>query len=444
VKRPLTCHPFGQSLILAVTCVLSQSVTFADSADDYWDSTFGVPGSDGTIWSMVRHGSDLYVGGSFNKVGGIFATNIAKWDGTNWAALGPGLSGGGFPEIHALVFIGEDLYAGGYFTQAGEVLSRGIAKWNGTNWLGLSGGVSGGVRALSVSEGKLVAGGNFSMAGGVAANNIAAWNGTNWSNIALGLPGEAVDSLAVAGSTMYAGGRFRVGNGVNATNIARWNGAGWTGLGEGIRVSNQSVSGGMVRTLLVTENGLLAAGSFRLAGSVNATNIARWDGTNWWPLGAGIDPVGSVYALALNGSDVYAGGYFGSAGGISVNDMARWDGVRWWPLGSGIGAHAAAFALSASGSELFVGGGDITTAGGKPATNLATWHIPHALSVSYAEETMTISWPATGTNLVLEGKGSVADTNWSMVSNPPVVVDGQCRVTQPMDSPARFFRLRRK
>lgn len=36
-------------------------------------------------------GSELYVAGTFTKIGNVAAQNIAKWDGTTWSALGPGI-----------------------------------------------------------------------------------------------------------------------------------------------------------------------------------------------------------------------------------------------------------------------------------------------------------------------------------------------------------------
>ncbi len=58
-----------------------------------------------------------------------------------------------------------------------------------------------------------------------------------------------------------------------------------------------------------------------MAGGVEATNIAKWDGSSWSALGSGMD--GFVSALAASGSDLYAGGYFTTAGGKVSPYMAR-------------------------------------------------------------------------------------------------------------------------
>ena len=423
----------------------------AASADDNWDAEFGVPGADGPVWTMVVHGRDVYAAGSFTQIGGVFATNIAKWDGTNWSPLGAGLTGGLLPEIHALVFNGEDLYAGGFFTQAGSVSSRGVARWDGTNWGSLAGGVSAaglaGVRALALSEGKVFAGGTFSTAGGVPAINIAAWDGTNWVAVGNGIPGTAVDALTASGTRIYAGGRFRIAGGINATNVAMWNGTSWLALGEGIRDWDVSGGGGgMVRVLAVVGSDLIAAGNFRLAGAGPAANIARWNEIEWRTLGSGIDVPADVWALGVNGQALYAAGFFGSAGGTQTLGIAKWDGSVWSPLGSGTMSGidpGSGRGLAVTGSELYLGG-FFDHAGGKPANNIALWHIPHSLNIDRTGNDVTLSWPATGTNFLLEATSDLGAPDWQGVSGTPAIVNDQCLVTIPLGSGNQFFRLRRK
>jgi hypothetical protein len=429
----------------AIVGLMSGSSVVA--SDDNWDSSFGVPGSADTVGGLLSIGSDVYATGAFTNIGGVHSSHIARFDGTNWSPLAEGINSPTDMTVPALASFRGSLYAAGVFQQAGTNSVNNIARWDGINWFPCATGVNGIVRTMTVAEDRLIVAGTFTVAGGVLVTNVAAWDGTNWASVGSGISGIAIDSLAAIGGTIYAGGRFRVGAGINATNIAHWNGTTWSGLGEGIRGSDQGTSGGHVRALVATPDGVFAAGSFRLAGKTPANNIARWDGTNWWPLGDGIELSGNVYAMALNGSAIYAAGRFSSAGGIAANDIAVWNGTQWSPLASGIGDvyfSATIFALAARGAELFAAGGSIISAGGKPSTNIALWHVPHTLSVSCAKDTVRLSWPATGTNFVLEAKEDVAGTDWSVVSTNPVIVDNQCRVTNQIDSPARFFRLRRK
>jgi hypothetical protein len=174
-------------------------------------------------------------------------------------------------------------------------------------------------------------------------------------------------AFAVSGNDLYAGGRFRTAGGSPATNIAKWNGSSWSPLGSGI---NGSVNG-----LAVSGSDLYAGGSFRAAGGSPANRIAKWNGSSWSPLGSGMGGDGTfsptVYALAVSGSDLYAGGRFTTAGGSPANSIAKWNGITWSPLGSGMDGSVSALAVS--GSDLYAGGG-FTTAGGSPANSIAKWN----------------------------------------------------------------------
>lgn len=81
-----------------------------------------------------------------------------------------------------------------------------------------------------------------------------------------------------------------------------------------------------VQALVCSRNGdLFTGGQIRFAGSVEANNIARWDGTSWNPLGEGVD--GKVCDIALDSrGNLYAGGSF-------TGYIAKWDGTRWKEIG---------------------------------------------------------------------------------------------------------------
>lgn len=293
-----------------------------------WDgaswTTLG-SGVDGVIFAITSLGTDLFVGGNFSIAGGSHAAGIARWDGTNWFPLGSGLSNSnGAASVSAITVSGSDLYVGGVFTSAGGVLANGIAKWDGTHWSALGPGIEGSaVNAIAVSGRKVyVGGGHFTLADGLSVYGLAQWDGISWQRVGIGIQNGFVNALAVSGSDLWVGGSFIEAGGIVATNIAKWNGSSFSAVGQGIfRTNYYSVYPGYVSCLVPTGSGLYVGGEFTSAGGVPVNGIAKWDGTNWFSIGSGVavpDNVsqrfGTVLAMALAGDDLFAGGYFTIAG----------------------------------------------------------------------------------------------------------------------------------
>jgi hypothetical protein len=330
--------------------------TFSDAN---WISTGDFPGTDGQVTAMVIDGSgNLYIGGNFTAVGDTIANFVAKWNGSSWSALGSGVNG---PqpynvEVNALAVSGATLYVGGYFTTAGGIAATNIAQWNGSSWLPLGLGMNGYVSALVVSSGILYAGGGFTTAGGNTVNCVAQWDGSRWSALGAGMRGTFpyVGALALSGGTLYAGGYFTNAGGAAASSIAEWNGTNWSALGLGL---SAPFGEGYVYSLAVSGTTLYAGGSFTGAGGNAATNVAEWNGNNWLALGLGLNApfgLGSVYSLAVSGAELYAGGLFSMAGGNTATDIAKWNGTNWSALGSGM--NAVSHPLAVSGGTLYAGG----------------------------------------------------------------------------------------
>jgi hypothetical protein len=152
--------------------------------------------------------------------------NIAKWDGSDWSALGKGLrhrDGPDWPDngiVRALLASGGRVFAAGELSKAGDATVSNIAQWDGTDWSGVGSGV-GAVYALAASGTSIYAGGFFS-----GYNHIAKWSGDSWSELGSGIgggpEGGAVWSLAANGSELFAGGPFGSSGGKAANNIALW------------------------------------------------------------------------------------------------------------------------------------------------------------------------------------------------------------------------------
>ena len=160
----------------------------------------------------------------------------------------------------------------------------------------------------------------------------------NWISMGGGIHGadrQVFSAVADDSGNLYIAGWFTVVGDVIANGIAKWNGSSWSALGSGIEGPDVPAYDWLgVYGLVVSGSNLYAGGLFTIAGGVAATNIAKWDGSSWSPVGSGID--GPVGRLALSGNDVYAGGRFTNAGGVPANNIAKWNGSSWSALGSGI------------------------------------------------------------------------------------------------------------
>lgn len=222
--------------------------------------------------------------------------------------------------MHALA-VGEDgwLYVGGYFETAGAISASNVARWNGSTWQALGAGLSDRVHALTFHDGELIAAGDFIASGATAVSRIARWNGTSWQPLGDGLGGDgwpSVRALTVYEGDLIAGGMFETAGGEPASFVARWDGTFWHPLGEGL--------GYWVHALGAFDGSLFAGGEFQTAGGQPANYVAAWDGAQWNPLENGVN----LWALALHehAGDLYAGGWFTAAGVKPSFFLARWLG----------------------------------------------------------------------------------------------------------------------
>jgi hypothetical protein len=101
-----------------------------------------------------------------------------------------------------------------------------------------------------------------------------------------------------------------------------------------------------------------------------------------WPDGteaSGIVLVGelrvlTIYAIAVNGSDIIVGGSFTSIGGVAITNRARWDGTNWSSIGAGVGGGSVR-AIAFFNGYMFVGG-TFNRAGTNAVGYIARWMGP--------------------------------------------------------------------
>ncbi|MBY0311220.1 MAG: immunoglobulin domain-containing protein [Phycisphaerales bacterium] len=178
----------------------------------------------------VLPNGDLAAGGDFTAAGDSPATNvIARWNGATWSGFGSGITTTSSPDSDVVsdlvVLPNGDLVASGTFTTAGGQQAQNIARWNGSNWSAFGPGVNGWTMALAaLPNGDLLAGGSFSLAGDVPARNIARWHGSTglWTAFGSGVNSLVMDLAVLPNGVIVAGGDFNVAGDVVATRIAQW------------------------------------------------------------------------------------------------------------------------------------------------------------------------------------------------------------------------------
>ena len=304
---------------------------------------------------------NVYMEGQFTTAGGSPVNGITKWNGTNWSALGSGLLGPIFNYTFnpLLAAGGSNLYAFGVFTNAGGVSVANLAKWDGSHWSAMppvgSGGLGAinfpaGIRAMAAdTRGMLYTGGAFTSVGSLFAQNVAGWNGSNWFALGSGCEGPVFAMVSDRAGNTYAGGRFIYAGNVQANNVAKWDGTNWSALGSGLA--------GVVEALAVDGSGNLYAGAAGNGQYPSPLTVSKWNGTNWTVAANAVDistNFGNFAYLALvagQQGDLYIGGIDLEGSGV----LLRWDGTNWGPMGSGVNGFVRSLASDGNG-HLFAGG----------------------------------------------------------------------------------------
>jgi hypothetical protein len=204
----------------------------------------GITGTD--VYALAEFNNEIYVGGTFTSAGHTAVNNIAKWNPLtlSWAAVGSGITGTGTVTVKGLAVYNGALYATGNFTTAGGVPASDIAKWNGTTWSALGTGLTGGFGlALTDFNGLLYVGGYFTQAGGVSGTAyLARWNGSVWSAAITPAFNGDVDAFTVvpgAQPVLYAGGTFTQSGSTNYSRVAKY-----TSL---VGIEEETLSAGSIR-----------------------------------------------------------------------------------------------------------------------------------------------------------------------------------------------------
>ena len=338
----------------------------------------GVARWDGTQWSSYAPNMGV-TSMSFSPSGELMATGdtpsqapgtlglvtgLGRWDGTAWQPVGYGFNDA---VTGLLAPASGDVIAYGRFVNASSAVARGLARFDGQAWTEIVGAT--GPVYDEPDCGAVDANGDawivFSVTGTPGPGNICKWSSSGWQCVATAITNVAAvlveNDVPIVGRSTYPLG--------SSASIVAWTGSQWGPIGQGLD--------GPVHALLRRSNGdLIAGGEFLFSGTTSVSRIARFDGTAWQPLGPGFD--GPVRALAeLPNGDLIAAGHFINDGTLvsPLNLVGRWDGSQWHMLDQGLagrpGVCVRAIQVLPDGDLLV--GGDFETANGVPAPGVARW-----------------------------------------------------------------------
>lgn len=346
-----------KKLLFLVTLLFATVI----NAQNWQPVVNGVGAGGGYVQTMAVYNGELYAGGQFYGASGTPVSNIAKFNGTNWADVGGGTTG---PVTAMIVYNGE-LYVAGNFYEAGGVPVNNLAKWNGSSWSDVNGGLnSTSVRHMTIYNGELIVVGNFTSVGtpSLPAYGIARYGAAGWDTLGQGVTPGAVTASPYNGN-LYAAGTIAIAGTTPVENVAKWDGTNWSkvGLGDGLNAQ--------VECSEVHNDTLYIGGSFTETNNqIILNHIARFNaGVGiWQPLYTGMNQ--DVSCLLSYGNDLYAGGFFTIAGGLVCNNIARWDGTNWNSVDGGMSAQVYALCLY---DGFLYAGGDFSQAGSNTCFHIA-------------------------------------------------------------------------
>ena len=267
--------------------------------------------ANGTIWSIVRDGNTIYIGGEFTQL---------------QPPVGPAVTR--------------------HFLAALDATTGAPTSWapEPNNY----------VRALAVSNGVVYAGGLFTSVGGQTRNRIAALDpstgaATSWDPNA----NNTVYTLALGGSTTYCGGLFTSIGGQSRNRIAALD------VASGAATAWDPSASSSVRVLMPIGNTVYVGGHFLQIGGQSRNYLAALDATTGAATAWDPSPSLDVTALAVSGNTIYAGGGFYRIGGhlhdlVGAVDATTGVAIDWdphlIPSISNIGG------VLVSGNKVFIGG----------------------------------------------------------------------------------------
>ncbi|MBP7514664.1 MAG: T9SS type A sorting domain-containing protein [Flavobacteriales bacterium] len=283
-------------------------------------------GTNGRVAELLRlQNGDLIIAGEFSVAGGTVTSQVARWNGSTYSALGNGVIG----QVTSAIEFEGDIYLGGSFGQG----SADLARWTGSSWV-LSSAFSSKVPYVSdlhVHNGVLYAAGATTGFAGTSYE-VKRLVGGAWEMVGQQLNGEIRAMESFDGTVVCAGAFTDIffGQDTAIMHVARLDGSTWEEMGNGLD--------GTVRDLLLVDGALFAAGDcvgevatyFGLARI--AAGASSWTGlmpniANYFY--APLDGVVGINAMVLDpdGTRIHLGGdFYAGVGLVYGTGLATFNG----------------------------------------------------------------------------------------------------------------------
>lgn len=305
----------------------------------------------------------IYVGGTFSKIGGVTAMNIAKYDlaTKTFSAMGSGLGLIDYGVYALAVASDGTLYCGGRFANGGGDANADLfCKWNGSAFSACGtafAGITGYVYALCVdASDDVYIGGDFTNVGDANGDYVVKWDGANYSSLATGLGGIVRTIAKDSAGIIYLGGAFvNAGGDANADSFCKWSAGAFSACGTAFAgISDQ------VKAIAVgANNNIYIYGTFVNIGDANGDYIVKWDGAAYSSLGAGAGgtPTGVPnLGFAVSENDVY----------IPTNaGIRKWNGTEWSTLSSISPPENSVYSALYLDGDVYIGGSFTRDYGGE-------------------------------------------------------------------------------
>ena len=330
------------------------------------DGVYSSPqkGANGIIRQFLVFQDRLYAVGDFNEIGGIKASGIASYDGSEWIAVGQELL---MDQVYQIVEFQNQLYVNGSSREVGRDAVRKFAFRTGNKWRYLAFTSEG--FNMEVYQNSLYL--NF-------GDKLAKWDNENLTYIDLPKPLKSITHLESANGMLY----LRGVSDEECTNST-----------ENVWVYNCTATGYFLQ---FDGTSWSEVSTMQYEDCLNAGAI-NWDYHIWindepdfqWSTMTGNEsrlylpcgllekgaiaefsyPLEKIYAMHLLGDDnLYIGGINQKT--RNYTDLMKWDKDQWYTLGDGIDGQV--FTIEEFRGKLYVGGWFNRNASQSP-TNFTVW-----------------------------------------------------------------------